>query len=122
MAPLLELLEKAEIAGVEMPYIIHPVPENCYAFDSHAEGKAGIHSRIDAAAFEHIGMDHPCPQYFEPSRVATKAATSPPALDAFDGDLTPGFDKRKVVTPEPCTRLPTEDALTELEQGLFEIA
>src|SRR5215472_2479844 len=110
-----------QIRLVKGPEIRDPVLQHRDALDPHAEGKALIFRRVDAAIPQHLRVHHAAAKDLEP--VATGADLQFPACArAPDIDLGRGFGERKVARAEADRQIvETEKGAAELDQTALQM-
>jgi len=99
---LLKLVEEAEVVFGELADVGDSPAEHSEPFDAHAPGVAGVVFGIDAAVFEHFGMDHAGAEDFKPAGVFAEAAALGVAGDAGDVHFKSGFDEGKEAGTVAC--------------------
>src|SRR5690606_28759866 len=74
-----ELLQETHVVLPVKPQVRHPIDELGDALHTHAEGKATVHGRIDAAVGQHGGIHHAAAHDLHPSAVLAHGAPPAPA-------------------------------------------
>lgn len=94
--------------------------ESVGAFDAHAESKAGILFRVNAAGFENIGVDHAGAGDFVPAGFAEAA---PPAVADSTGkiDFKRRLGELKMERSKPALGLWPVEMAGEIVDGSFEM-
>src|SRR5207253_9757559 len=105
-APSFELLEEAQIVGVEEADILDAVLDHGDPLDAHAPGETRQARRVVAHPLEHARVDHAGTENLEPARAVADRAARVGSVTAIarDGEVDPRLDEREVVAPKPCPR------------------
>ena len=91
------------------------------AFQTHAEGEAGILVRINAAVAQHLGVHHAGAQHFDPALALAGGAALAAALVALDVYLAGGLGEGEMVGTEPGDGIGTVDGLDDGVQCALQV-
>ena len=128
-----ELLEEAEVAGVEVAYVGDAVQDHGDALDAHSEGEAADAGRIvgcgieaKATAFggdslEDGGVDHAAAKQLDPAGVLALAATLAAAEDTGDLDVGGGLGEGEEAGEETGFDRRTEECPHGMVEGALEV-
>ena len=75
-----KLFQETDVVLEIEPEVAHLVFEHCDALNAHTEGETGIFLAVDAAVFQHVGVNHSTAQNLEPAGALADVA----ALAAAD--------------------------------------
>src|SRR5450631_2145801 len=106
MFTLLELLQKAHVAGVELADFADTVLHHGNAFDAHAKGEAADFFRVvggllPGSESKHSGVDHATTEKLDPAGLLAFAAAAAATEDAADLHIGRGLGKREERGEEP---------------------
>lgn len=118
----LELLQKAHVILKEIANVANVVAKHGNPFDTHAQREAGVHVGVDAALGEHVGVDHPCPEDFEPTGSFADGASFAMAYFAADIYLSAGFGEGEIAGAETGFYILPEHLLREVVERLLEVS
>ena len=114
--------KKTLIVLIEQSDVIDFVFEHGNTLYSDTERESGVFFCIDAADFQHIRMNHPASEYFDPTFVFANTATVTAANKAGYVNFTGGLGKREVMRTEAGFCFGTEHSLCELRKNALQIA
>ena len=114
-------MQEPHIVLIKQPHVVDA--ESCHRdpFHAHAEGKAGILLRIDAAVREHERMHHAGTENLNPALALAETAALSAADKAGHIHLGGRLREREMVRTEADLRLLSEHALCKQLEDPFEI-
>src|ERR1035438_355904 len=92
----LELLQEAQVAALQVAYIVDAVPHHDEARETQAEGETAPLLGIDAAGAQHVGVHQAAGQQFHPAALLADRAAGAAANQALDIQFEARFDERKI--------------------------
>ena len=95
-----ELLQEPFVVLEDQPQVADLEVAHGEAFQTHAEGEAGILVRINAAVAQHLGVHHAGAQHFDPALALAGGAALAAALVALHVHLAARLGEREVVRAE----------------------
>src|SRR5512135_3799532 len=105
----LELTEESQVVFEEEAYVLDAILEDRNPVDAHPPGKTGVAAVVDPGHPQHLRVNHPCPEDFDPACLLADATALAEAENAADVDFRARLHERKVPGAEPHLSIGMED-------------
>ena len=115
------MLQKTQIIGIEMPYVVDAVPQHRDSLRAHAECEAGVLIRVVADSSEHLRMHHSCAHDFKPAGLTAYAAALSAAAEAVNSHIHARLYERKEVAAKSHTTIRAKHAACKSVQRALEV-
>ena len=99
-SPFSELLQEAHVVFEDQAQVADLKAAHRQTLQTHAEGPAGVDVRVDAAALEHLRVDHAGAEDLDPALALAGGAALAAALVALHVHLAARLGEREVVRAE----------------------
>ena len=116
-----ELLQEPFVVLEDQPQVADLEVAHGEAFQTHAEGEAGILVRINAAVAQHLGVHHAGAQHFDPALALAGGAARAVALVALDIHFAARLGERKMMRAEARDRVLAVELAHDLVERALEI-